>query len=58
MRVSQGDFETAWSLLLDGEDKRWSFTNCTSFVLMEREGIRKALTWDENFVQAGFARLP
>jgi len=40
------------------EDKRWSFTDCTSFVLMENLGIRKAVTFDANFRQAGFATFP
>ena len=29
-----------------------------AFVLMENLGIRKALTFDENFRQAGFAAFP
>jgi len=40
------------------QDKRWSFTDCTSFVLMQNLGIRKALTFDANFRQAGFATFP
>jgi len=51
-------FEAAWSLFLDRADKRWSFTDCTSFVLMENLGIRKAVTFDGNFRQAGFAMFP
>lgn len=51
-------FEAAWSLFLERADKRWSFTDCTSFVLMENLGIRKALTFDANFRQAGFATFP
>lgn len=51
-------FEAAWSLFRERTDKPWSFTDCTSFVLMENLGIRKALAFDANFRQAGFAVFP
>ena len=51
-------FDAAWSLFLDRADKAWSFTDCTSFVLMENLGSRKALAFDANFRQAGFATFP
>jgi len=39
-------------------DKRWSFTDCTSFVVMRDLGIATAFGFDRNFEQAGFRRLP
>src|SRR5437667_8652877 len=58
VRVELPAFEAAWKLFVRRSDKRWSFTDCTSFVLMENLGIRKALTFDANFRQAGFATFP
>ena len=36
------------------KDKRWSFTDCTSFALMKDNGINAALTFDQNFSEMGF----
>lgn len=58
VRVESPAFEAAWKLFVQRSDKRWSFTDCTSFVLMENLGIRKALAFDANFRQAGFAMFP
>jgi uncharacterized protein len=38
-------------------DKEWQLTDCISFVVMEDEGIRDALTGDRHFEQAGFNLL-
>jgi predicted nucleic acid-binding protein len=39
------------------EDKGWSLTDCTSFVVMRERGISLALTGDKHFEQAGFTAL-
>jgi len=57
VHLTAADFEASWTMFLDREDKLWSFTDCTSFSLMERLGLRTAIAFDENFTQAGFALL-
>ena len=47
----------AMELLERRPDKSWSLCDAVSFVLMERLGIREALTTDHHFEQAGFVRL-
>ncbi|MGQ9825653.1 MAG: type II toxin-antitoxin system VapC family toxin [Desulfotomaculales bacterium] len=39
-------------------DQNFSFTDCTSFVLMERLGVKEAAAFDARFEAAGFVRLP
>jgi len=40
------------------KDKDWSFTDCTSFILMKRTGVSQAFAFDPHFEQAGFHMLP
>jgi predicted nucleic acid-binding protein len=39
-------------------DKEFSFTDCTSFVVMKDRRLRVALTSDHHFAQAGFELVP
>jgi predicted nucleic acid-binding protein len=50
--------EKARAWLFRWEDKGFSHTDCTSFVVMRERRIRAALTSDKHFVQAGFERRP
>jgi uncharacterized protein len=58
VRVSDNDFERSVDLMLAHEDKRWSLTDCTSFVVMKDFEIGDAFTFDRNFAEAGFRALP
>ena len=52
------DERTAWVLFERRPDKSYSFTDCTSFVLMRRERIGHAIALDEHFAQEGFTVAP
>jgi uncharacterized protein len=45
-------------LFLDRPDKRYTLTDCLSFVIMRRLGITEALATDDHFRQEGFTVLP
>lgn len=51
-------FGLAWELFLTYDDKKLSFTDCTSFALMKKRGIEKVLSFDEDFNRLGFVLLP
>jgi predicted nucleic acid-binding protein len=50
-------FDRAATYLRQHSDKGYTFTDCTSFVLMKAQRITKALTDDHHFIQAGFQAL-
>lgn len=58
IHVDQILFQEGWSYFKKHGDKTYSLTDCISFVLMKRLGIKTALTFDNHFLQAGFKVLP
>jgi hypothetical protein len=50
--------EKARSLFFRHRDKDYSFTDCTSFVVMRELRLKQALTTDRHFRQMGFQALP
>jgi predicted nucleic acid-binding protein len=48
----------AWKLFEKRSDKEYSFTDCTSFALMDSESIRNAFTFDNHFSQQGYTVMP
>ena len=55
--VSEELLTRGWSLYSRRSDKGWGLTDCTSFVVMQEQGIAEAFTSDQHFTQAGFQRL-
>jgi predicted nucleic acid-binding protein len=59
IKLTPNDFADAWSIFVRFSDKGWSFTDCTSKVIMERLGITTAFSFDEHFEQFGsMIRVP
>lgn len=60
-RITRARFARAWELRLRYDDKqRISFTDLTSFVVMQEAQVADVLTQDEHFAQVnmGFVRRP
>ncbi|MEK6651319.1 MAG: PIN domain-containing protein [Nitrospirota bacterium] len=55
--ITQHDWDRAWRIIEKYNDKDFSFTDCTSFALMERLKIRSAFTFDAHFIQYGFIKI-
>src|SRR2546423_2548087 len=55
--AERDDFEAGLQLYARRLDKNWSLTNCISFVVMQEQQLREALTADHHFEQAGFVAL-
>ena len=59
VHVSSEDEMHAWAIFTRYADKDFSFTDCTSFALMERLHLDSAFAFDAHFAQYGrFVRLP
>jgi uncharacterized protein len=54
--VTAEEEREAFAHLRRHSDKEYSFTDCTSFVLMEQLGIREALALDSDFTHRFIAR--
>jgi predicted nucleic acid-binding protein len=51
--VAEQDLHQAWEVFQQFRDKEWSFTDCTSKVVMEKLAIRQAFSFDHHFRQFG-----
>jgi hypothetical protein len=56
--VGQDQFQSAKAAFLSQGTRSWSFTDCTSFVIMRELGITTAFAFDSDFEQAGFEVRP
>jgi uncharacterized protein len=51
--VTEDDIQQAWQTFRQFHDKDWSFTDCTSKVVMERLRAAQAFSFDHHFRQFG-----
>ncbi len=58
IHVDEMLFSSAWQFFQKHCDKNYSFTDCMSFVVMQKYGITTACTLDKHFAQAGFIKEP
>jgi len=58
LRVTPENENVAWNIFKKYSDKDFSFTDCTSFALMEQEAMSTAFTFDKHFQQYGFQTVP
>ncbi len=47
----------AWDIFQQYKDKDFSFTDCTSFAMMEQLGLKVVVAFDKHFEQYGFPPL-
>jgi predicted nucleic acid-binding protein len=57
VRIGEEDEVRALEILVQYDDKDFSYTDATSFAVMERLGIDAAFTFDRHFSQYGFRTL-
>jgi len=57
-RVLPQDEDRAWQIICQYDDKTFTYTDATSFAVMERLGVSRAFAFDDHFRQYGFLALP
>jgi predicted nucleic acid-binding protein len=58
IQVNEELLDLGWDYFQKHDDKRYSLTDCISFIVMEERNLTTALTFDKHFTQAGFVVLP
>ena len=51
--LTEEDIQLTWQVFRQFSDKDWSFTDCSSKVVMEKLGITQAFSFDRHFSQFG-----
>ena len=51
--LTEDDIRNTWEVFRKFSDKDWSFTDCSSRVVMEKLGITRAFCFDHHFGQFG-----
>jgi len=58
IHVDTALFYEGWTYFQRHHDKDYSLTDCISFLVMQKLGVRTAFAFDQHFVQAGFTKEP
>ena len=58
LQIDMEIFDKAWLVYQSFKDKQWSFTDCTSYVLMKNLAIHTGASFDTHFDQFGFVAVP
>lgn len=56
--ISEKIETNAWMIFKKYKDKDFSYTDCTSFAIMEELGLTHAFAFDKHFMQYGFIVVP
>jgi predicted nucleic acid-binding protein len=56
-KITAADLTLAWETFERFDDKDWSFTDCTSRVVMRERGVTVAFAFDPHFRQFGTAQV-
>ena len=51
--ISEVEIRQAWAMFRDNPNRDWSFTDCTSKVVIENLHIKQVLTFDRHFAESG-----
>lgn len=54
IKISEDNFQDAWGFFKEHKHKFYSFTDCTTFILMREYKIDMAFTFDDHFKREGF----
>jgi predicted nucleic acid-binding protein len=58
VRIDPDQWDQAWGMFQRYDDKDFSFTDCTSFVVMQQYKLVNVFTFDHHFEQMGFRMWP
>ena len=58
VHITDDLLKKAWDIFEKYSDKDFSFTDCTSFTIMNDMKIKKVFCFDKHFEQYGFIKLP
>ena len=58
VHISENLFFEGWTMFQKHQDKRYSLTDCISFLVMKHKNLEVVLTFDNHFNQIGFTIEP